>query len=540
MSSCGAASTPAPVASTTCDPSPAAAPPKRSAGTGSVSFSDVTESVGLGGIRSASASVGDFNRDGRADFLVAGPGDPDDFGDDEVRVYGGCGGRYVPVFTQIVEGVSALLPGGRASTVHDLDGDGHLDFIVAFPRSLVAWYGSGDFRFESVGLWQHDVESLNTVASLSPFYLDGVQHLYVAVEGEPTADRQPEAADVILRREGQGRTYVDVTETYPVLRAAGEFSTLAFGVVSRVGQGLPSLVFIGNDGAEDALIALGSNGAMTPLTLPPFNPRTATMGVDYRYDDRTGEVDLVISDIARIPLLHVAPSGVTDASERLTLLGKIVTWGLAFADLDNDGDEDLAVAAGFSENLGEGTERKDLLRTGKLLYFEDDGTGRLTDRSAHAGPLFTSDAANYYSLVTTDFDRDGCIDLLVTPLEKLVGNRVETDTSVRLLRNDCATGNAFLGFEVPDDLGAQVRLRVTTRSGAQRTRYREVKAATGLASRGEATLLHFGLGDVATVDAAAVLWSDGTEQSLPVGAPGGYTRVSRAKTTGGRAVRSPR
>ncbi|MFQ5422717.1 MAG: FG-GAP-like repeat-containing protein [Phycisphaerae bacterium] len=82
--------------------------------------------------------------------------------------------------------------------------------------------------------------------------------------------------------------------------------------------------------------------------------------------------------------------------------------GLAFADLDDDGDPDVVL-------LGQAL--------GLVGVFENDGTGQFTDRSGTSGivPL-----VNASGVVAGDYDRDGDLDLYISRLN--VANR--------LLRND--------------------------------------------------------------------------------------------------------
>ncbi len=85
-----------------------------------------------------------------------------------------------------------------------------------------------------------------------------------------------------------------------------------------------------------------------------------------------------------------------------------VGQGVAFADLDDDGDPDIVL-------LGDGS--------GVIGIYENDGTGHFIDRSAGSGigpvPLTSS-------VIAGDYDRDGDLDLYVA----------RTDAPNFLLRND--------------------------------------------------------------------------------------------------------
>jgi len=87
--------------------------------------------------------------------------------------------------------------------------------------------------------------------------------------------------------------------------------------------------------------------------------------------------------------------------------------GVAFVDLDDDGDADFVALGGV---------------TGQIGVWENDGTGHFIDRSATTGMPILADASG---ISAADYDRDGDLDLFLTTYE----------TAHRLLRND--TGFTF-------------------------------------------------------------------------------------------------
>jgi hypothetical protein len=106
--------------------------------------------------------------------------------------------------------------------------------------------------------------------------------------------------------------------------------------------------------------------------------------------------------------------------------GGAAGWGIAFGDLDGDGDPDL-VAVGRNDQI--------------VGVWENDGTGHFIDRSAKSGipPLGLTSA-----VLLLDYDRDGDLDLLVTRF----------GASTRLLRNQGDfTFVDRTGLDCPSDIG---------------------------------------------------------------------------------------
>ncbi|HMB90172.1 MAG TPA: VCBS repeat-containing protein, partial [Rhodothermales bacterium] len=94
-------------------------------------------------------------------------------------------------------------------------------------------------------------------------------------------------------------------------------------------------------------------------------------------------------------------------------LDSIVCVTSSFADVDNDGDQDLFVTA---------------VREGNFL-FENDGTGTFTDISDAAGLKFSAHSSG---AVFFDYDRDGLLDLFLTNVGQYsTGERVPIEGRTR-------------------------------------------------------------------------------------------------------------
>ncbi|MFN0244428.1 MAG: CRTAC1 family protein [Planctomycetota bacterium] len=195
---------------------------------------------------------------------------------------------------------------------------------------------------------------------------------------------------------------------------------------------------------------------------------------------------------------HVASFRDAAISAGLAQLSVGVTkWGCELFDADLDGDLDLFYANGYTSPDYESTG----ICVGQPShYFENDGEGKFRVANERAGPAVALPLASR-GAIACDFDRDGDLDLVVTA----------NNGRARLLVNEQKSGGAWLGVRLngarrnPFAIGAEVTLRA-----GERTWRRALRAGTSYLC-GNAPELHFGLGDVRTIDACTVRWPDGTE-----------------------------
>jgi len=172
--------------------------------------------------------------------------------------------------------------------------------------------------------------------------------------------------------------------------------------------------------------------------------------------------------------------------------------GSVFADLDNDGDQDLVIANGhiYPQVDAHPEFRMKYAQRNQLL--ENIGGGRFVEATERAGPGFEQ-ARSSRGLAAGDYDDDGDLDLLFTHLD-------ETPT---LLRNDSARGSwitVVCSVEPGDGplIGTRVEIEV-----AGNRQWRDVASGGSFLSVHDPRL-HFGLGDAARVDRVTVHWPDGT------------------------------
>ncbi len=481
---------------------------------GSARWTDVTAAIGLPPRWSATASWGDVDADHAPDLYVP-PGIGVDPGSHVF--YLNRGG----VFERADPGRHVRsMPYSAASALADLDGDGLLDVLSASSNRLAVSYNRGDLDFSPAEeLWTTDQPG-TSIASIGVFDLDGdlAADLYLSRTGAVFGGhRDPLAFNVILHNR-QG-VFDDASRADPDLLAAGEYPTFASMFASRLAFGDDPLLFIGNDQPRNYAFVHRDRRDYEPFDLPHFTADRATMGVDHSYENDTGDLRIAISDIGALPLFRVDRAGrVHDETSTVGWDGgNAFGWGIVFGDFDNDGVEDLVLAAGMKENYLGGGNVEEPVFDNHMFFFRDaraDGVG-MPNCSFIAGARFDgTDFGDYYCVATADYDLDGCLDLLATPIQTAVENSAtgrNFSVSVTVLHNDCHYAGHWIGLRVPDRVGTMVAI---TSDGV--TRYREVKGAQGVACRGDAGGLHFGLGASSTLESVSVYWPDGARAELDV------------------------
>lgn len=167
------------------------------------------------------------------------------------------------------------------------------------------------------------------------------------------------------------------------------------------------------------------------------------------------------------------------------------SWNARFADLDQDGWQDLFVATGMAYHRN--TQPNAFYRNRAARGFV-----RADERFGLADPV----PSTTYALV--DYDRDGDVDIV----------RASLMTQPIIHRNDAPLGRAFwvrLEDAVGNRAGVGARIVVTTDDGTKRVR--EIRQSGGFAS-GLHPEAHFGIGKAQKVTRIDVVWRDGSTSSI--------------------------
>jgi hypothetical protein len=469
-------------------------------------------------------AVFDYDNDGRPDlFFVQGR----EAGKGGHRLYHNLGnGRFEDVTQRA--GIKPL--GNRFGigvATGDYDGDGWVDLYVLAWGGNMLYHNNGNGTFKDV-TERAGVRAggFSTGAAFADFDGDGKLDLYVTRYCHFDAGSRQTCRENTVPSSCPPYYYPPESDLYFRNRGDGTFedATAAAGIADRSGRGLGLLVFdsngdgaldifVANDGSSNFLyqgdgkghfkevaaeqgVAVGGGGAVL-----------ANMGCDVADILNDGTLALAVGVFQNEPdpLYHFTPSG--PAVEMGGEAGlteptkKVLTFGLGFADLDNDGWSDLFAVNGHVHNRVAEFE-PGVTHAQPRQFFRNVGGGKFVDLSSHSGAAVTQPAVGR-GVAFGDLDNDGRIDMIVNNNDgraMVIQNEHPPQHWLRLrLLSKAPRGDA---------IGAEATLY------AGDLKHRAiVKTCYGFASASE-PFLHFGLGARRSIDRVQIRWPNGEQQTV--------------------------
>lgn len=507
-------------------------------------FSDVSTSVGVDFLHQnppPSMMMGggmawfDMDADGDDDlFLSSSGGDHQLLRNDDGTFVDITANSGIPTAPQNMMGVA----------VGDYDDDGYPDLYCTCRGADVLLRNLGDGTFEDVAqqLGLGD-PSWGTSASWADFDGDGDLDLYVGnyVEaptfpyhtGQPNRlyvnEGTSDAPQFVDRAVELGVDLATIFETsvpgYPNWKIGEPTAacTLSVCTVDYDDDGDPDLAvgndfglfvvpnkLFRNDTTPGGPIVFTDVGKAVGFERPQYN-----MGINPCDYDRDGDWDFYLSDLGPNLLLRNDGGVFTDVTEEAgpveghanggDLL--ITSWATAWADVDNDGWQDLYVVNGYipaaTELLNKLDSKNGLWRNvGDGTFDKVTGSGVANDGFGRGGGA-------------ADFDADGLMDLFVLNNGDFAAPTL--DQTSRLFRNTgslAAPGAGWVEVRLKGVLGHGEALgaRVDAAVGDALLRRTVLADPVFLSSRSR--MMHFGLGDADQIDVLLVRWPSGTVQEL--------------------------
>lgn len=508
-------------------------------------FTDITADVGLDFIHQAGvdssfympeiggagAAFLDFDNDGDLDiYLVNGGSHAGSAKEVSNRLYRqDADGKLTDVTEFSGLGDTGY---GMGVAVGDIDNDGFVDVYVSNvgPDALYRNLGDGSFQDISATAGINNSAWSSSIVFFD-YDRDGLLDIYItnylkldANVTCPDPAGRPDycgpasfdgVADVLYHNLGNGR-FADVSVSSGIASGGSK----GLGVISAdFNDDLYPDLYVANDGEANHLWINNRDGTFTDqasasgVALSGLGRPEAGMGIAFADLEDDGDFDLFVTHFRgeTNTLYRAVENGYRDESSPagMDLASRPRTgFGTGFFDFDNDGDLDLVVVnggvvRGATTVMGAGGYW-DAYSEPNLLFENrsERGNGiRFVDVSSFA-PDLTADIASSRGLAFGDFDNDGGVDLLLN----------NAGGGARLLRNSGPRGHWLLVRLVdPEQGGNAYGTMVTVSSGRQKMR-RVVAPAYSYQSSNDVRV-HFGLGESEMIDELEVKWPDGTTET---------------------------
>ena len=507
---------------------------------------DVTQESGLGGFTNVQGSplkqhiietMGggaaflDYDRDGNLDILLVRGTTIEAFrkgGELVCALFRGDGHGHFQDVTA-ASGINAR-GWGMGVAVADYDNDGWEDIYVTCYGPNYLFHNLGNGKFEEVAAQAGVADPRWSVsAAFADIDHDGYLDLYVANYLEYDLSRLaqhsahctyrgfdvfcgprglPGSRDALFVNDGKGH-FRDVAAE----RGIDPESLYGMGVVvaDYDNDGWPD-IFVANDLTPNLLyhnLGKGKFEEIAVLAGAAFDENgieQGSMGCDYGDFNNDGWLDLYYTTSSYQTNQLAVNNRNGTFSLKSYALGHgettwlYVKWGVFFADLDNDGWEDIFVVNGHLYAEADRFEMGLKYKQRKLVFMNQPGKAFRLGNDEWGAAVDRPDKSR--GLAYGDIDNDGDLDVLIN----------NQDGPPTLLRNDGGNRNHWLMVRCVgrESNRSAVGTRVLLRSGKLQ-QMREIKAGSGYASQND-TRVHFGLASADQIDELEIRWPSGRIQ----------------------------
>jgi enediyne biosynthesis protein E4 len=515
---------------------------------GSPALVDVTREAGLQGFKNIQGSLSkehivetmgggaaflDYNSDGNLDILLVRGSSIEQFqkgGDPMCSLFRGDGRGH---FHDVTKEAGITARGwGMGVTAGDIDNDGWEDIFLAGygPNYLLKNNGNGTFSDITEIAGVADAR-WSVAAAFGDLDRDGDLDLYVVNYLEYDLNRLPDrkasctyrgfdvfcgprglpgSRDTLYLNDGKGR-FLDVTEAkkidpeklYGMGVVISDYDNDTWPDIFVVNDLTPNLLYrnLGKGEFEEAAVLAGAafdeNGVEEGSMGVDFGDFNNDGWLDFYYTNssyQTNQLGLNMKTGSFGLKSYAMGHGETTWLE--------VGWGTFFADLDNDGWEEIFVVNG---HLYPEADRFDMglkYKQRPLLFLNQGGKTFVEAKGAWGTAL--NEPRLSRGAAYGDIDNDGDLDILINNL----------DGPPTLLRNDGANRQSWLQVRCEGTASnrSAVGTRLTLRAGGN-TQIREIKAGHSYGSKSDLRV-HFGLGSAAEADELEIRWAAGKVQKL--------------------------